>query len=302
MKTFMRILAGLIFTTAAATANADVVVASKNDTEGSLLAHIILQVLQANNIAATDRTELGSGPIVRKALLQDEIDIYPEYTGNGAFFFGKESDTIWRDPVKGYETAKELDYQQNKIVWLTPSSANNTWAIGLRKDVADANHIKTLTDFAKYVNEGGAVVLAASTVFVNSPGALPAFKKAYGFDLKADQLLVLAGGDTAATISAAANNTSGANTAMVYGTDGGIAASGLIVLEDDKNVQFVYQPTPIIREQVLKQYPQIDSLLKPIFEKLDVATLRELNKRVQVDGEPAKAVAADFLHQAKLVQ
>src|SRR5690606_4381464 len=125
--------------------------------------------------------------------------------------------------------------------------------------------------------------------------ALPAFQSAYGFELAADQLITLSGGDTAATIAAAANQTSGANAAMVYGTDGGIASSGLVVLEDDKHVQPVYQPAPIIREDVLQQYPQIADLLKPVFEKLDLVTLQDLNGRVQVGGEAASSVAEDFL-------
>lgn len=82
---------------------------------------------------------------------------------------------------------------------------------------------------------------------------------------------------------------------MVYGTDGGIAPSGLVVLEDDKGVQPVYQPAPIIRESVLKEHPEIETLLKPVFAKLDLVTLQELNGRVQVGGEPVKGVAEDFL-------
>ena len=137
--------------------------------------------------------------------------------------------------------------------------------------------------------------LAASAEFVNSAAALPAFQTAYGFTLSPDQLIVLSGGDTAATIAAAAQQTNGANAAMVYGTDGGIAPAGLVVLEDDKGVQPVYQPAPIIREDVLKQYPQIADLLKPVFDKLDLVTLQTLNGRVQVGGETAAAVAEDWL-------
>ncbi|KRD68104.1 ABC transporter substrate-binding protein [Ensifer sp. ENS10] len=285
----------LAFTLTAATANADVVVSSKIDTEGGVLGNIILAVLNANNIKTVDRVQLGATPVVRKAITAGEIDIYPEYTGNAAFFFEKADDPVWKDAAKGYETAKKLDYDANKIVWLTPSPANNTWAIGLRKEVADENKLKTLSDFGKYVAGGGKVVLAASSEFVNSAAALPAFQTTYGFTLKQDQLITLSGGDTAATIAAAANQTNGANAAMVYGTDGGIAPSGLVVLEDDKAVQPVYQPTPIIREAVLKENPQIEELLKPVFEKLDLVTLQDLNGRVQVGGEPAKAVAEDFL-------
>ncbi|AXV15798.1 ABC transporter substrate-binding protein [Neorhizobium sp. SOG26] len=281
---------------AATVAQAQVVVSSKIDTEGGVLGNVILAMLNANDIQTTDRIQLGATPVMRKAITAGEIDIYPEYTGNGAFFFENKADeATWNDAAKAYETVKKLDYEANKIVWLSPSSANNTWAIALRQDVADENKLKTLTDFGKFVSEGGKVVLAASSEFVNSAAALPAFQTTYGFTLKPDQLITLSGGDTAATIAAAANQTNGANAAMVYGTDGGIAPSGLVVLEDDKGVQPVYQPAPIIREEVLKKNPKIEEILKPVFEKLDLVTLQELNGRVQVGGEPAKAVAEDFL-------
>ncbi len=287
--------AAVAFALYASIAQAQVVVSSKIDTEGGVLGNIILAILNQNNIETTDRIQLGATPVVRKAITAGEIDIYPEYTGNAAFFFEKADDPLWKDAGKAYQEAKTLDLEANKIVWLTPSPANNTWAIAIRKDVADKNNLKTLSDFGKYVADGGEVVLAASSEFVNSAAALPAFQTTYGFTMKPAQLITLSGGDTAATIAAAAKQTNNANAAMVYGTDGGIAPSGLVVLEDDKHVQPVYQPAPIIREEVLKKNPNIEALLKPVFEKLDLATLQELNGRVQVGGEQAKAVAIDFL-------
>ncbi|HEX2146645.1 MAG TPA: ABC transporter substrate-binding protein [Pseudorhizobium sp.] len=287
----------LALTMSAGAASAQVVVSSKIDTEGGILGNIILEVLDANGIETTDRTQLGATPVVRSAITAGEIDIYPEYTGNGAFFFEKGDDPAWKNAEQAYQKVKKLDYETNKIVWLTPSPANNTWAIALRQDLAKNNKLKTLSDFGQYVSGGGEVVLAASSEFVNSAAALPAFQTTYGFTLQPDQLITLSGGDTAATIAAAANQTNGTNAAMVYGTDGGIAPSGLVVLEDDKGVQPVYQPAPIIREQVLKEQPEIERLLKPVFEALSLETLQELNGRVQVGGEPAKAVAQDFLRQ-----
>ena len=82
---------------------------------------------------------------------------------------------------------------------------------------------------------------------------------------------------------------------MVYGTDGGIAPSGLVVMEDDQSVQPIYNPAPIIREEVLSEHPEIESILRPVFESLDLKTLQELNGRVQVGGEPSGAVAEDYL-------
>ena len=276
-------------------AQAQVVVSSKIDTEGGVLGNIIKQVLEANDIPVEDRIQLGATPIVREAIIAGEIDIYPEYTGNGAYFFDKAEDPLWNNAEQAYAEVAKLDYDANKIVWLTPSSANNTWAIALRSDVAEANNLNTFSEFGAWVAGGGEVKLAASAEFVNSPGTLPKFQEVYGFTLSPDQLVTLSGGDTAATIAAAAQQTNGVNAAMVYGTDGGIAPSGLKVLEDDKGVQPVYQPAPIIREAVLTEYPQIEELLKPVFEGLTLEVLQDLNGRVQVGGEAAAAVATDYL-------
>ncbi len=279
----------------AGAARADVVVSSKLDAEATLLGSMILQMLAANGIKTQDRLTLGGTPVVRKAIIGGEIDIYPEYTGNAAYFFNKADDPVWKNLEQGYEEAKKLDYAANKIVWLAPAPANNTWAIAVRKDLADSAHLKTMSDFGKYVAGGGKVVLAGSAEFVNSPSALPSFQQAYGFTLKPEQLIVLSGGDTAATIKAAADQTNGVNAAMAYGTDGGVAASGLVILDDDLSVQPVYAPAPIVRDVVLQANPKIAEILAPVFASLTRETLQELNAEIQVGGEPAQAVAQNYL-------
>lgn len=296
MRSAITILGAMALVGMTATASfGQVVVSSKIDTEGGVLGNIIYQMLDANGVPVEDRIQLGGTPIVREAITSGQIDIYPEYTGNAAFFFNQADEPIWNDAQAGYERAAELDYEANQIVWLTPAPANNTWAIAVRAELAEANGLETLSDFAQYVSDGGEVILAASSEFVTSAAALPAFQETYGFELSSDQLITLSGGDTAATISAAARQTSGANAAMVYGTDGGIAPSGLVVMADDKGVQPVYLPAPIVREAVLTEYPQIEEILAPVFESLTLETLQDLNGRVQVGGEPADAVAEDYL-------
>lgn len=281
----------------AGSASAQVVVSSKIDTEGALLGNMILQVLEADGIAVADRLSLGTTPIVRAAITEGEIDIYPEYTSNAGFFYNVADEPGWRNAATAYALAKKLDYDNAKIVWLQPAPANNTWAVAITDALASSNGIVTFSDFGKYVANGGEVKLVASAEFVNSASALPAFQQAYDFSLKPEQLIVLSGGDTAATIAAAARGTDGANAAMVYGTDGAITAAGLVVLEDDKGVQPVYQPAPIIREEVLLAHPQIETLLKPVFDKLDLVTLQTLNGRIQIEGEAASEVARDWLTQ-----
>ena len=281
---------------------APVRVGSKIDTEGKLLGSVIVLVLESKGIKVENRTALGNTKVLRGAITAGEIDIYPEYTGNGAFMFSEESNPAWKNAKAGYERVKALDFEKNKIVWLEPSPANNTWAIAVRKDVAAANKLKTLDDMGKWIVSGGQFKLAASAEFVERSDALPAFQSAYGFKLKPEQILTLAGGDTAVTIKAAAEKTSGVNAAMAYGTDGPVAALGLVIMDDPKGVQPIYAPAPIIRAEVLAKNPAIKTLLEPVFRALDAATLQALNAKIQIEGQDAKKVAGDFLKSKGLIK
>ncbi|MDK9558242.1 ABC transporter substrate-binding protein [Marinobacter sp. M216] len=272
-----------------------VVVSSKIDTEGSVLGQMVLQTLEEAGIPVENRLQLGATNIVRNAIKAGEIDLYPEYTGNAAFFHDQADQDFWNDAEKAYEQAASLDKSAHNIVWLKPAKANNTWAMSVRGDVARENDLKTLEDLAKYINDGGAFKFAASAEFVESASALPAFQEAYGFKLRADQLLILSGGNTAATLRAAALNDNDVNGAMTYGTDGGLNALDLKVMEDTLGVQPVYQPAPIVRADVLQTYPKIREVLEPVFESLDLETLQRLNGQVAVNGVPADKVAREYL-------
>lgn len=293
--------AALLLATGAAHAADPVRVGSKIDTEGSLLGNVILQVLEKHGVKTVNKIQLGTTQVVRGAITAGELDIYPEYTGNGAFFFNDEKDAAWKNARQGYEKVKKLDADKNQLVWLTPAPANNTWTIAVRQDIAQQNKLSSLDDLSSYLKKGGTFKLAASAEFIERGDALPAFEKAYGFKLTQSQLLSLAGGDTAVTIKAAAQQTSGVNAAMAYGTDGPVAALGLQTLSDPKGVQPIYAPTPVIRAAVLKAYPDIESWLKPVFSKLDEKTLQQLNAKIAVEGQDASSVASEWLQQQKML-
>lgn len=295
MRALAALALGLTMTGGGALAAEPLRVGSKLDAESGLLGTMMVQVLEANGMATVNRIQLGPTKIVRGALLAGEIDLYPEYTGNGAFFFNVDSDPVWKNAGAGYEKVRQLDLEKNGIVWLKPAPANNTWAIAVRRDVATANTLATMEDFAKWVGGGGTAKIAASAEFVESPAALPSFQSTYGFAMRPEQLLVLAGGDTAATIRAAAEGTSSVNTAMVYGTDGAIAALDLVVMRDTKGAQMVYEPAPTIRAAVLEANPKIRAALEPVFASLDAETLRGLNAKISVEGQDQKQVATAYL-------
>ena len=279
----------------AALAQDAVRVASKIDTEGALLGSMMLEMLDAAGIKTVNKLQLGPTNILRRAIIAGEIDAYPEYTGNGAIFYNLQSDPVWQSAERGYQRIKALDSARRNLIWLAPAPADNSWVIVVRRDVAAEHKLESLADFARWVNDGGEVKLAASAEFVESPAALPAFERAYGFRLRHSQVLTLAGGNTAVTIRAAAEGISGVNAAMAYGTDGALAVLALTVMSDPEKAQVVYAPAPVVRGQVLDRYPEIKGALDPVFKTLDQATLRRLNAQIAVDGEAPRQVARDYL-------
>jgi osmoprotectant transport system substrate-binding protein len=277
-----------------ASSGTPVTVASKIDTEGSLLGYMMVHVLEDAGIRVINQVEFGPTDVIRRAVTSGEIDLYPEYTGNGAFFFDETGGDVWKDFEAGYERVKELDYDANQLVWLTPGDANNTWAIAVRSEVAEAG-VRTMEDIGPWIADGNEFRLAASEEFVSRPDVLPAFEETYDFSLDQSNLLVFSGGNTATTMQAAARGQDGVNAAMAYGTDGQLAALGLVVLDDTRGVQPVYRPAPVIREEVLSEYPEIEDLLQPVFESFDREILQSLNASIAVEGRSAEVVAENYL-------
>ena len=272
-----------------------ITVGSKIDVEGSLLSQMIILMLRSEGFEVVDKSQFGPTSVVKKALETGELDIYPEYTGNGAFFFDEADSDVWKDAQKGYERVKLLDEEANNIIWLETAPANNTWAIAIPRALAEEHSLNTLDDFAAYINGGGTVKLIGSEEFVNSPAALPAFQEAYGFTLREDQVLTVSSGDTTQTEKAAAEGTDGVNAAMAYGTDGAIDALDLVILDDPRGVQPVYEPAPRVRGQIMEDYPEIADILNPVFQSLNLETLQSLNARIGVQGENPADVAREYL-------
>ena len=280
-----------------------ITIGSKIDTEGSVLAQMIRLMLEQEGIEVEDRSGFGTTSVVREALLAGEIDLYPEYTGSALTFFdeGDFDAGVATDAQLLFDTVAELD-AANGVSWLQQSPANNTWAIAVPQELAAENGLTTIADLAAYINEGGEFKLAASQEFVDRDDALKAFEATYGFDVSDEQLVILAGGNTTQTETAAAQGTDGVNAAMAYGTDGAISALGLVALTDSEGAVAIYQPAPTVRTEVLEAYPQLPEILDPVFNTLDEATLSELNGRVAVDGENAASVAEDFLNTNGFLQ
>lgn len=272
----------------------EVKVASLLDSEGVVLGSMVIKMLEANGIKTVDKTKFGTPDVVRKALLAGDVDASIDYTGSGQYYVGPEGDPMWNDPVKGYAQIKTED-AKNGLAWLSPAPANNGEYFAVKKEFADANSLVTMEDLAKFVNGGGTVKLIGDQSWMDNPSGMKAYEKAYGFTLKDDQKIGLSNGVTAQFIEAVVKGTDGANVAEVYATDGGLAEQGLVVLTDSKNVPPVYAPAPVFRSAIVTAYPEIESILAPVFASLTTQKLQELNREVAFGGKSGSVVAEEYL-------
>lgn len=272
-----------------------IVLGSFVDTEGGILGNMVLLALEEKGYTLTDKVQFGTPDVHRKALLEDELDMGIDYTGNGQYYSEGFPEEIWGDSQEGYTSIKTYDEENNKLIWLQPAPANNTEMLAVKKDFAETNGLETLEDFAAYVNDGGEVKFITSQLFAEKNMGLLGMEKGYGFKLEADQLIMLPHGNTAETISALANGTDGVNVALVYGTDGSLPDLDLLVLKDPLSIPPVFEPSVVVRSEVIEEYPEIKDIIEDVFKSLDLEKLQDMNKKVIVDGLSPKDVAKEHL-------
>lgn len=273
-------------------------VASKQFTEQLVLGKIIVLALEDAGMSVNDQVNLGSSDVNRLALENAESDIYPEYTGTYLNYVPAGVDVpegISQNAEGLYQWVSETDLEAHNLVWLEPAPANNTYAFAVTRAFAEEHGMTSVTDFADYVNDGGTVMMAVGDEFAQRSDGLQAFEVAYGFELSDDQLLVIAAGTPAQTEQALAEGANNVNVAMAFATDGALRAYDFVVLADPEGAQPVFQPTPVVRGEVLEANPEIADILNPIFASLSNEVLQELNAAVDVGGENPEDVARGYL-------
>lgn len=310
---FLAALILMIFTLGAPLAAQDtggtpIRVGSKSFPENAILGQIILITLQEAGFDVEDMTNLGDTTANRLALLNAQIDVYPEYTGTAYTNFYRDltwfgyDEAIASNQYATHAQVSMVDAVMFDFVWLTPAPANNTFVIAVKREFAEASGLRTMTDFARYVNDGGIVRFVTDETFAQRPDGLAAFETVYSFDLTGGQMIVISGIDSTITQEALRDGVNGINAAVAFGTDGTLQAFDLVALEDDLGALPVYQPAPVFRGEVIRQHPEIAALLRPIFARLDNLTLQQLNARVQIGGEQAADVAREFLRLNNFIE
>jgi osmoprotectant transport system substrate-binding protein len=269
----------------------EITVGSKEFTEQLILGQIAIQALEAAGATVIDRTGLAGTDAAREALESGEIDAYWEYTGTGWVVHLGHEEPI-PDSQKQYEAVAREDLAKNRIRWLKPAPANNVFAIAVRSEAAGVLGVTNLSELAVLSElRPEDTTLCAAREFLNREDGLPGMERAYDFEFPTANIVTMEEDQ----IYKATDLGDQCNFGEVFATDGRIKGLDLTVLEDDKQFFPIYNPSLVVRKEVMDDFPEIADIFVPITQKLDNETLQELNAAVDVDGESEEEVARRFL-------
>jgi osmoprotectant transport system substrate-binding protein len=265
-------------------------VGSKDFTEQLIIGEMYALVLEENGFTVDRKLNLGGTPVAQAAIESGEIDLYPEYTGTALL-------TVLNLPTSSdqqavFDTVKQAYQEQFNLVWLDPSPMNNTQALAMTEEQANALDIRTISDF---VAQASSLTLIGPPEFEVREDGLPGLKTAYGDFSLADYKAVDAGLRYRGLVDGEAD------VAVAFGTDGEINAFNLVVLEDDKALFPPYQIAPIVSQAALDASPGIADALNALSPLLNDEVMRELNYEVSGNQREPADVAREFLVDAGLV-
>lgn len=274
-------------------------IATIAETEGTSIGQLMVQALIANGYQVDDQTGTAANiNVMREAVINGEVDMIFDYDGDAYWYLDDDQQNPslddFRQPEVGWQLINEYDQEHNGIVWLPPSQANNTFAIATTKAIAEETGIEDLHDFADYVNNGGEVKLITPDYWLNDDSNLPAIEKTYGFTIDRDTQCIVVDGLNEKMV---AEGVDGANFCLVFACQGSMNALDMVVIKDPLNAELRYCFCPVISQQTLEKYPEIETILTPIFEGLTDEDVRDLNEKIQVQGLPGDQVAIEYLQE-----
>ena len=265
-----------------------VVVASKPFGESFILAEMFAQLLEARGLAVVRKPGLGSTEILVGALRQGAVDVYPEYTGTGllAILHDTLSRETLADPRRVYAHVDSAFQARWGMRWLPPLGFENTFAVAVRRETAERYRLRTLSDLAR----ASARLTAGFTPdFIERRDGLAGLAEVYGPGIRPRTVRPLLPALKYQALAAGS-----VDVVDGFSTDGLLARYGLVVLEDDRRFFPPYEAAALLGARAAAR-GDVVAALTLLSGRLDEATMRALNRRVEVDGEDARAVAASAL-------
>lgn len=265
------------------------VVSSKDFTESILIGEIYALALEDNDVPVERKLKLGFA-VVRDAIENDEIDMYPEYTGTGLLTVLNEAPIY--DPQECYDAVKKGYKEKFNIDWLAHSEVNDAEGLAITKTVADQYGIKNFSDLWANAAE---LNFAANGEFYESEGAYKRLVEVYGEPNFKDALTM----DHVLTYQAARDGE--VDAISVYTTEGNLAGGDFVILEDDKGAWPPYYLVPIIRNDALTAHPEAEEILNKVTATFTDENVIAMNAKVDIDGEEYEDVAKEYYDSIKSI-
>jgi osmoprotectant transport system permease protein len=265
-----------------------VVVGSKPFGESYILAEMFAQLLEARGIEVDRRPGLGATEIAFGAIRTGSADVYPEYTGTGLLAILGEQPAS--DPRQVFDRVSREFRRRWGARWLPPLGFENTYAVAVRRETADRYGLATLSDLAR---AGRSLRAGLTPDFIGRPDGLPGLARAYGMRFAEVRALLPA-------VKYQALAAGQVDVIDGYSTDGLIARYDLVVLRDDRRFFPPYEAAALVSGRLVERRPAAIAALTELSSRLDEATMRRLNRRLEVDGEPVRRVAGDALAELGL--
>ena len=260
-------------------------VGSKDFTEQEILCYMTSHAIENNtDIEVEEECNLGGAQVVFSALTNNNIDLYIDYAGTDY------TDILKHKPIsdvnKVYQTIKKEMKEKYNIEVLDQMAFNNTYALAVTKEMAQKYNLKTISDLKRISRN---LTIAPTLEFINREDGLPGLKKKYNLEFK-DTI----GIDGSPRYTALLNND--AQVIDAFTTDGLLKKFELVVLEDDKSFFPPYNAIPLVREETLEKYPEIEPILNNLGTYLTDEVMQDLNYQVDELGKSPEKVASDFLN------
>jgi osmoprotectant transport system substrate-binding protein len=271
-----------------------IVVGSKAFTESYIMSSMASLLLQEEGYSILERFGVGS-MIAREALLANQIDIYPEYTGTGHTLYLDLPYERGMSQEAVFDQVKNADHQ-NDIIWLSPTRINNSYALAIRTD--DVGKIgTTMSELSEYNSRNpGLLTFGIDHEFYERPDGFKQMARYYDLYLEPKQIRTM---DVGLSFESIAREQ--IDVAMVYTTDGKLRKFKLTVLADDRSFFPIYQACFVMHRDALVRHPEVSEILAPLGERLDIATMQELNYQVDGQSIPALQVARRYLLEQQLL-
>ena len=266
-------------------------IATKPMTEGYILGQMLTELIeQDTDLKVNMTTGVGGGTSnIQPAMVKGEFDLYPEYTGTSWEAVLKKEGSY--DESKFDELQKEYKEKYN-LEYVNLYGFNNTYGLAVNKDIAEKYNLKTYSDLAKVSNN---LIFGAEYDFFEREDGYKELQKVYNMDFKKKI-------DMDIGLKYQAMKDKKIDVMVIFTTDGQLAISDVVVLEDDKKMYPSYRAGTVVRSEILSEYPELKPVLEKLNNILDDKTMADLNYQVESEGKKPEDVAREYLQEKGLLE